>query len=336
MAWFAGQSLIALVLMFLLGLLVGWLVWARKQDAAAQEPSADGGLQARLDSATEDLDRVRAELEDCRATSAAASEKRLATAAHYAEVGSAIAAGSRAAGGTAPDPDAPPARDLTTSLAEALAATEPSTFEPTVPAAPGVPAVRLANRTSAPAGVSEPTPPATLFGNPDELGALDEDAEDNGTVRADDDTARGDDDTARADVGVGAGSDPKVAAGPADRTQRAAGASLAVEGAVEPADEAALAAEAAPAPAAPVAPDRIERIEGIGPKIGAALRAAELGSFAAIADAAEDDLRAALQAGGLRFAPSLVTWSRQARLLADGDETGFAALTDGLVAGREA
>lgn len=285
MAWFAGQSLIALVLMFLLGLLVGWLVWARKQDAAAQEPSADGGLQARLDSATEDLDRVRAELEDFRATSAAASEKRLATAAHYAEVGSAIAAGSRAAGGTAPDPDAPPARDLTTSLAEALAATEPSTFEPTVPAAPGVPAVRLANRTSAPAGVSEPTPPATLFGNPDELGALDEDAEDNGTVRA---------------------------------------------------DEAALAAEAAPAPAAPVAPDRIERIEGIGPKIGAALRAAELGSFAAIADAAEDDLRAALQAGGLRFAPSLVTWSRQARLLADGDETGFAALTDGLVAGREA
>ena len=81
----------------------------------------------------------------------------------------------------------------------------------------------------------------------------------------------------------------------------------------------------------PAAPDF-----GAGPKIGAALRAAELGSFAAIADAAEDDLRAALQAGGLRFAPSLVTWSRQARLLADGDETGFAALTDGLVAGREA
>jgi hypothetical protein len=37
----------------------------------------------------------------------------------------------------------------------------------------------------------------------------------------------------------------------------------------------------------------------------------------------------------MRFAPSLTTWSRQAQLLADGDEAGFAALTRRLVAGRE-
>lgn len=90
-----------------------------------------------------------------------------------------------------------------------------------------------------------------------------------------------------------------------------------------------------PAPARPNAADDLRRVEGIGPKIAAALTAAGLGTYAAVADASDGDLRAALKDAGLRFAPSLSTWARQARLLADGDEAGFAALTDSLVAGRE-
>lgn len=94
--------------------------------------------------------------------------------------------------------------------------------------------------------------------------------------------------------------------------------------------------EAGPDKAAPDSsvPDRIERIEGIGPKIGQALRAAGLDTYAAIADAPQEALREAIKAGGVKFAPSVESWSSQARLLADGDEDGFQALTGRLVAGR--
>ncbi|WP_436520982.1 helix-hairpin-helix domain-containing protein [Actinoplanes sp. HUAS TT8] len=91
--------------------------------------------------------------------------------------------------------------------------------------------------------------------------------------------------------------------------------------------------EPAPAPE-PEPADELERIEGIGPKMADALRAAGLRTFdrLATADAAK---RRAINAAGLTFAPSLVTWSRQARLLADGNEEAFNALTARLIAGRE-
>ena len=79
----------------------------------------------------------------------------------------------------------------------------------------------------------------------------------------------------------------------------------------------------------------LERIEGIGPRIAGALRASGVHTFGALADADVATLQAALEAAGLRFAPSLPTWARQARLLADGDEAGFLALTEQLVAGRD-
>ncbi len=96
----------------------------------------------------------------------------------------------------------------------------------------------------------------------------------------------------------------------------------------------------APVPTTPAAvradvPDDLTRIEGIGPKIGAALVAAGLTTYASVAEATEYELRAALTAAKLRFAPSLPTWGKQARLLADGDEEGFVALTERLVGGRE-
>ncbi|GAB3933837.1 helix-hairpin-helix domain-containing protein [Micromonospora vulcania] len=81
--------------------------------------------------------------------------------------------------------------------------------------------------------------------------------------------------------------------------------------------------------------DELERIEGIGPKMANALRAAGIRSFRQLAEADDSTRRAAIEAAGLTFAPSLVTWGRQAQLLADGDETGFAELTELLVAGRD-
>jgi len=82
-------------------------------------------------------------------------------------------------------------------------------------------------------------------------------------------------------------------------------------------------------------PDDLERIWGIGPKISAALQAAGLTTFAKLAEAREETLRAALSAAGLRLAPSLSTWAKQAAYLARGDERGFLAYKKKLTAARK-
>ncbi len=81
--------------------------------------------------------------------------------------------------------------------------------------------------------------------------------------------------------------------------------------------------------------DDLKRIEGIGPKMEKALHAASIKTFARLAEASEDELRAAIEAHGLRFAPSLPTWAKQAAFLARGDEAGFEAYKEKLIAGRE-
>jgi predicted flap endonuclease-1-like 5' DNA nuclease len=81
--------------------------------------------------------------------------------------------------------------------------------------------------------------------------------------------------------------------------------------------------------------DDLERIEGIGPQMSRALIDAGIRTYAQLAVANEATLREAIEARGLRFAPSIVTWAQQARLLADGDEEAFADLTRRLVAGRD-
>ncbi len=81
--------------------------------------------------------------------------------------------------------------------------------------------------------------------------------------------------------------------------------------------------------------DELERIEGVGPAMANALRAAGIRTFEQLAQSGDDVKRDALRAAGLSFAPSLVTWGRQARLLADGDEAAFAELTARLIAGRD-
>jgi predicted flap endonuclease-1-like 5' DNA nuclease len=81
--------------------------------------------------------------------------------------------------------------------------------------------------------------------------------------------------------------------------------------------------------------DDLERIEGIGPRISSALRKAGIRSFDALANSDIADLQSALESSGLRFAPSLPTWPKQARFLVQGDEESFSALADTLVTDRE-
>jgi predicted flap endonuclease-1-like 5' DNA nuclease len=99
-------------------------------------------------------------------------------------------------------------------------------------------------------------------------------------------------------------------------------------------------AEAAPAPVMRTftssAPDDLTKIEGIGPKMSQALIAGGLETFAKVAAASDDQLKAAIESGGLRFAPSLVTWAQQAALAAAGDWAGLARMQESLTAGRKA
>jgi hypothetical protein len=86
--------------------------------------------------------------------------------------------------------------------------------------------------------------------------------------------------------------------------------------------------------ATPSAPDDLKIIEGVGPRMEAALIAAGIDTYAKLANASESDLRAAVEAAGMSFAPSIPTWARQAQYLVDGDMDGFQAYIDELTAGR--
>lgn len=67
MAWFAGQSLVTLVLAFLLGIAVGWLLWARQRpNRSATETMDVYRLRHDLTATREKLASTRFELEECR------------------------------------------------------------------------------------------------------------------------------------------------------------------------------------------------------------------------------------------------------------------------------
>ncbi|MBZ0276823.1 MAG: ATP synthase F1 subunit gamma [Anaerolineae bacterium] len=82
--------------------------------------------------------------------------------------------------------------------------------------------------------------------------------------------------------------------------------------------------------------DDLTRIEGIGPKIAAALNAAGITTFDQLAQSSEAELTTAIEAAGMRLAPSLPTWAEQASYAAQGDWDGLKHLQDTLVAGRKA
>ena len=88
--------------------------------------------------------------------------------------------------------------------------------------------------------------------------------------------------------------------------------------------------------AAPTAPDNLEIIEGIGPKIAALLAQNGIATFAALAAASSEQLRALLLAAGRRFAVSdPTTWPAQAALAAAGDMDALKAMQADLKGGRK-
>jgi len=81
--------------------------------------------------------------------------------------------------------------------------------------------------------------------------------------------------------------------------------------------------------------DDLTKIEGIGPKMATALQNAGITTFAQLAEANEDQLRVAIENAGMKFAPSIPTWAKQAKFAADGDWNGLEAYQSILIGGIE-
>jgi predicted flap endonuclease-1-like 5' DNA nuclease len=82
-------------------------------------------------------------------------------------------------------------------------------------------------------------------------------------------------------------------------------------------------------------PDDLTVIEGIGMKMAAALKTAGIDTFARLSSTSEADIRAAIGAAGMRFAPSIPTWAHQASLAAKGDWSGLQEYQQTVKAGRK-
>lgn len=80
--------------------------------------------------------------------------------------------------------------------------------------------------------------------------------------------------------------------------------------------------------------DDLTKIEGIGPKMSAALRDAGIDTFEKLSKSNEDELKSAIEAAGMRLAPSLSTWAEQAGYAVKGDWAGLEQLQDELTGGR--
>jgi F-type H+-transporting ATPase subunit gamma len=88
-------------------------------------------------------------------------------------------------------------------------------------------------------------------------------------------------------------------------------------------------------PAGDGAEDDLTVVEGIGKKMSAALKAAGIRTYAQLAQASEADLHAAIEAAGMRFAPTVPTWAEQASYAARGDWEGLDAFQKTLTGGRK-
>ncbi len=105
-------------------------------------------------------------------------------------------------------------------------------------------------------------------------------------------------------------------------------------GASQPAVRAAAPAKSSPR-SAKKSGDDLTVVEGIGPKMSAALVAAGIDSFAKLAESTEEQIKNAIETAGLRFAPSLTTWAKQAGFALRGDWDGLKDYQDKLTGGRE-
>jgi predicted flap endonuclease-1-like 5' DNA nuclease len=314
-AWFIGQSAVMIVLAFLLGLLVGWLVWARRWRGEASSSAASAGTATatRADAAVSEK-------------AAGPAEPVTAGTTTDSDTGDDIGLIDNPAP-TVPVQAGPPAETVPGSTTPHIPAPRSETTM-----VPAVPATDEAGPSDAAvagvASMDQPDGPAT---EDSELAA-------NGAAHAADTPIDTSEIVSAQDAG-------------ADHDDEPAGADLDDEPAVADLDVEALAAAesatvvplhtvddelaAVEATAARPSIDNLERVEGIGPKFAAALVAAGIRTYDQLADASEDQLRKAIKDAGYAFAPSIRTWARQARFLSDGDEEAFESLVARLTAGRD-
>ena len=390
MAWFVGQSAVMIVLAFLLGLLVGWLLWYRrseqvvgvsagrarpgtKADMTIELPPVGPGVSDEttelppVEEAPDLMDSLGATAEPV-ASKKAGSKKagaKTAGATEPAATPAVVAEIPHPRTAEAPSDNAP-TDEITTAatagLAPASAAADAKSgrakakrsraaAKPATEPVAVVPTPMVEEPELAPIGDL-----ARIEGiGPKIAGALVD-----GGIRSFDQLAEADIDTLRAAINAaGITFAPSVTTWSRQAALLAMGDEDGFQALVdhliagrEPgaadlggptADLAGTTADLAgptadlAGPTADLTPiDDLPRIEGIGPKIAAALIASGVRSYRQLADADVDTLREAISLAGITFAPSITTWSQQAKLLADGDEEGFQVLTDRLVAGRAA
>lgn len=94
--------------------------------------------------------------------------------------------------------------------------------------------------------------------------------------------------------------------------------------------------KAAAAPKAPARKDDLKKIEGIGPKIEGLLNQAGIETFEHLSKAKADKLKSVLQAAGPRYKMhDPATWTRQAKMAAQGAWDELATLQKELKGGRK-
>ncbi|WP_125777037.1 helix-hairpin-helix domain-containing protein [Antribacter gilvus] len=352
MAWFIIESLAFIIVAFLLGLLVGWLIWGRRStrsDEAASAPTsaaADGSTAAAAD---------RPEKAPAKTSEKAPAQKALEQKTELVAVGSAVESDANhlTGGPSAADRDAALEAELAADAAM-VAETQPvaAVTEPEAGSSEAAP-VDAAAAGDVAGDVAEAEAEAAEASAPEAAGVVARPAA-KGAAKAAASAARQGtpddpelDEAAAAEVVAEAEAVARQAAEAAAAGEAAAEpvatepAAAEPEAAAEPvAAEAEVAAEPAePAVAAAIAaapePQDLRRIEGIGPKIDAALKAAGYTTYAKVAAASEAELRAAIKASGIKFAPAASSWAAQAEYLAAGDEDGLKEYQDYLVAGQE-
>ncbi len=86
---------------------------------------------------------------------------------------------------------------------------------------------------------------------------------------------------------------------------------------------------------APVEDQDLERVHGVDRRIAEALRGAGVVNYTVLAAVRDEELRQILDEEGLEAPPTLSTWTVQAALLLQGDEDGAATLAGSLMIGRD-
>ncbi len=316
MPWFIGQSWLIIILSFLVGLLLGWALWRRP-------------WHKRYHSESEAITRVT---RDHTKTLSAKDAEITRLRGLLDERGAAAAGATGAVAAQADTVTAEDAEDAAADGGEAAVETGAMDQQALTDAAAAAPVAESSESVD----IADVDAPAVAVD--EEHHALDVHEIDTPDVDVSDDA------TATAQIsGLTSSTEAAPAeAAPAEAVEAVEAApveSAPVETATDEVGangaDAGEGAAVAAAAASEGEDDDLERVEGIGPRIGAALRAAGITTFENLATSDVAKLQSALEAAGLRFAPSLPTWARQARLLADGDEEGFLKLTEQLVGGRD-